>query len=103
MSETENTHEVEVPDIGTFTFRRRTPRLSMQTVSAAIDFIGEPARTSWQSLAGTIFGTLKVLTVSAPKGWDLDTMDPLDPEDFEKVQRVSEALTAAEARFRKGA
>ncbi len=103
MTATAPTHEVEVPEIGTFTFLKRTPSLSMRIVSTSIDFIGEPARTAWQAETGTVFGTLKVLLQRAPEGFDLDALDPLEPADYAKALAVWGALREKEARFRGGA
>lgn len=99
----EQTFDVEVREIGTFTFRKRTPKLSMRCVAAAIDFIGEPARTPWQGQVGDVFGTLKTLLVRAPEGFDIEALDPLEPADLAKAQVVWGALRETEARFRQPA
>lgn len=96
----EQTFDLDVPDIGTFTFRRRTARLAFAAVKAGIDFIGGAATTGWQADMGTAIGVLATFTVRSPDGWNLENMDPLDPDDAARILAVAEALRAEEARFR---
>jgi hypothetical protein len=53
------------------------------------------------SQVGGWISPLKVLTVSAPDGWDLDGMDPLDEDTYSKLMRVHDALREKEGSFRR--
>lgn len=93
---------VKVPDVGTFVFAKRKMRdeLAIQVEFARIIDGAEP--TVWLQSVGGWLSTLKVLTVLAPDGWDLDEMDPLDEATYSKLSRVFEALTEKERSFRRG-
>jgi len=54
----------------------------------------------WLMTMGGWLSALRVLTVEAPDGWDLDKLDPLDPETYAKLNAVYDALTAKERSFR---
>lgn len=97
------TFPVSVEGIGEFVFRRRNFRLQLQVEGAADRVTGGPVKDEGLAAFGHHVATLEVLTVDAPKGWDLDELDPLDPESFGKVQRVFRGLRDAELRFRAGA
>lgn len=93
---------VPVDTVGTFTFGRRTMRdeIAIQVEFARLINGVEP--TSWlQAVCGWL-STLKVLTVRAPDGWDLDTLDPLDDETYAKLSKVYESLVDKERSFRRG-
>jgi hypothetical protein len=95
-------YPVSVPDVGTFTFGKRTMR---DEVAIQVEFAkiidGAPA-TEWLQAVGGWLSTLRVLTVRAPDGWDLDTLDPLDPETYARLNAVYEGLRTAEDSFRQG-
>lgn len=90
-----------VDGVGTFTFGRRTmaDEIKIQVEYARIIEGVEP--TEWLSRVGGWISTLKVLTVRAPEGWDIDEMDPLDPEVYEDMMLVYLALRAKEDSFRR--
>ena len=94
------TFPVEVPDLGTFMFRKRTIRLQARIEAETLRILGGPVsdpllyeRTRGQA-------TLESLMASPAEGFKLDDLDPLDPEDVAKIDRIMEALQAEEARFR---
>ena len=92
---------VRVDDVGTFTFGKRTMRdeIAIQVEFARLIDGVEP--TAWLQAVGGWVSVLKVLTVRAPDGWDLDGMDPLDDETYAKLKRVYDALTEKESSFRR--
>lgn len=95
---------IEVEPHGTFTFARRTMRDELRIlaeVSRLTEGLENPTN-QLSVLAGWI-APLKVLTVKAPDGWDIDTMDPLDPAVYEKLIKVYGALRDKEDSFRPGA
>lgn len=95
-------YTVKVEGIGTFAFGRRTMRdeIAVQVEYARIIDGVEP--TVWlQAMAGWL-STLRVLTVRAPDGWDMDDLDPLDDESYAKLKKVYDALVEKERSFRRG-
>lgn len=102
MSTEVQQYPVEIEGIGTFFFAKRTMRHEFK-IQAEYSRLTEGVDTPTANLeyiAG-VFSTLRVLTVKAPEGWDLDKLDPLESEDFEKVIRVHAALRAKEGSFRR--
>lgn len=94
-------HET-VEGVGNFVFARRTMRDEMR-VAAEYSRLTEGVETPTpflETIAGWI-ATLKVLTVAAPDGWDLDDMDPLDEDVYAKIGKVNKALRLREGQFRK--
>jgi len=98
----ETDFSVKVDDVGTFTFARRSMRdeIAIQVEYAKM-IDGAPA-TAWLEAVCGWMSCLRVLTVRAPSGWDLDDMDPLDNSTYAKLSRVYEALTEKERSFRRG-
>lgn len=92
---------VQVEGIGSFTFGKRTMRdeIAIQVEYARIIDGVEP--TTWLSVVGGWISALRVLTVRAPAGWDIDELDPLDNDTYAKMKRVHEALTEKERSFRR--
>jgi hypothetical protein len=95
-------YNVAVEEVGTFTFgrRRMTDEIAIQVEYARI--IDGVTPTDWLALVAGWLAALKVLTVRAPEGWDIDEMDPLDDETYAKLAKVHGALTDKERSFRKG-
>jgi len=94
---------IPVDDIGTFRFGRRTLRDEMR-IGAEYSRLTEGVETPTASLdliAGWI-ATLKVMTVEAPAGWDIDAMDPLDDGTYAKLLKVHAAFRQKESSFRLG-
>lgn len=100
---TEQTHVIEIAGIGNFTFRRRVMRSEFQ-IGAEYSRLTEGVSTpsAWLDMFATAFSTLKVLTVEAPAGWNLEDMDPADNDTYRKIMEVFGQLRAAEDRFRLG-
>ena len=97
----ETDYTVPVASIGTFTFGKRTMRdeIAVQVEYARI--IDGVIATAWlQAVAGWI-SPLRVLTVRAPAGWDVDELDPTDPATYAKMQAVYGALSEKETSFRR--
>lgn len=92
---------LNVEGIGSFTFAKRTmaDEIKIQVEYARIIEGVEP--TEWLSRVGGWISTLKVLTVRAPEGWDIDDMDPLDENVYENMALVYVALRAKEDSFRR--
>ncbi len=98
----ETDYTVSVEGVGMFAFGRRTMRdeIAIQVEYARI--IDGVTPTDWLALVGGWLSALRVLTVRAPDGWDLDDLDPTDPETYSKLSRVYDALTEKERSFRQG-
>lgn len=96
----ENDFIVSVPDVGSFTFGRRTmaDEIKIQVEYARLIEGVEP--TEWLNLVGGWMAALRVMTVRAPEGWDLDELDPLDDATYAKLAAVHSALTEKERSFR---
>lgn len=94
-------YTVNVDGVGSFTFGRRTMRdeISIQVEFARLIDGVEP--TAWLQVVGGWMSSLKVLTVRAPEGWNVDELDPLDDATYAKLKRVHDALTAKEGSFRR--
>src|SRR5882724_425224 len=86
-----------VDDIGTFTFAKRSMRdqFRVQAEHARLTEGVSPVPDDLD-LAATAVATLKVFTVAAPDGWDVDSLDPLDPESYVKLMAVFGAFRARE-------
>ncbi len=94
---------IDVEGVGRFTFARRNmgDELAIQREFAEI-LQGIDKPTAWLETMGGWLSTLRVLTVRAPDGWDLDELDPLDNETYAKLNRVYEGLRDKERSFRAG-
>lgn len=97
-------YSAEVEGIGTFFFARRTMRHEFR-IQAEYSRLTEGVDTPTANLEimAAVFSTLRVLTVKAPEGWDLDSLDPLEPADYAKALRVHDALRTKEGSFRRKA
>lgn len=94
---------VPVENVGQFIFGRRTmgDELAIhREYSEILQGVENP--TQMLDILGNWLSTLRVLTVSAPAGWDLDALDPLDDGTFKKLKAVYDALAAKELSFRGG-
>lgn len=93
---------LDVEDIGRFVFGRRqmADEIKIHVEYARLTEAVTP--TAWLDQVATWLSTLKVMTVRAPDGWNLDEMDPLDDETYAKMLKVYAALTAKEGSFRRG-
>ena len=104
MARTPNINDFSIPvdGIGTFTFARRkmADEIKIQVEYARMIDGVEP--TQWLALVCGWMAALKVLTVRAPEGWDIDEMDPLDDDTYAKLGRVHAALIEKERSFRSG-
>lgn len=97
--------KVDVDDVGSFTFGRRSPR-------DVFRIRGEYARLtggnitedgSFGDFPALVFVTIKQLMVSGPDAFNLDNIDPLVDESWEsRLIRVFTALRAKELSFRPG-
>lgn len=96
------TFEAEVEGLGLFTFRKRTMR--DQTSIEAEQHKILRGITDSPALENTahMIAVLTIQTITAPKDWDLEALDPLDDGDWKLLRSVWEAFRKAEERFRKG-
>ena len=95
--------DLNVEGVGNFRFARRrmADEMKIQVEYARIiDGVEQP--TVWLDRMGGAISTLKVLTVKAPDGFDIDDLDPLDEESYIKLLSVYDALAAKEESFRSG-
>ena len=92
---------VKVEGVGAFTFGKRTMRdeIAIQVEYARIIDGVEP--TAWLQAVGGWMSTLRVLTVRAPAGFDLDELDPLDDASYSLMGKVYDALSEQERSFRR--
>lgn len=95
--------QINVDGIGTFTFGRRRMRDEM-AIAAEFSRLTEGVDNPTPYLASVAgwISTLKVLTVEAPEGWDIDEMDPLDEDTYAKLVKAHTALREKEGSFRSG-
>ncbi len=94
---------VKVEGIGSFVFANRTMADELAVQREYAEIIGGVEHpTIWLETMGGWLSALRVLTVSAPDGWDIDAMDPLDTETYKKIGRVYEELQKMERSFRQG-
>lgn len=95
--------DVPVEGIGTFTFGRRkmADEIAIQVEYARMIDGVQP--TEWLALVAGWLSALKVMTVRAPAGWDLDDMDPLDDDTYANLMKVHAALSEKERSFRTAA
>lgn len=100
---TERTYTRPVPGIGDFIFRRRVLRDQIRIEAEAIRMLNGPTTDPNLHNIALAVGTLSVLTVNAPEGWDLEALDPLIPSSVSQLWQVYGVLRAAEDEFLKGA
>lgn len=99
----QQTFAVLVEGVGNFEFRHRTLRDEIR-IGVEYSRLTEGVKTpsNWLATFAEVVSTLKVLTVVAPGGWDIDTMDPLDPNSYYRLLRGWRALWEKETSLRKG-
>lgn len=99
---TQNEFTIDIPGEGAFTFAKRNMRKELQ-IQAEYSRLteGVDTPTSQLEMLAGIMSTLKVLTISAPKGWVLDELDPLDPDSYSRLLAVHAALRQKEGSFRR--
>lgn len=91
---------VPVDGIGDFVFGKRTMKDEIAVQVEFARMINGVEPTAWLNAVCGWLSALKVLTVSAPEDWDLDTMDPLDEDTYAKLGKVFDALSQKEQSFR---
>ncbi|EBO9898489.1 hypothetical protein EF72_21365 [Salmonella enterica] len=91
---------VDVPDIGSFRFARRSIHDEMQIQRYFSEYTGGCQPTSWFTTLSEFMSVLRTLIVTAPEGWDIDALDPLDEESYAQLSNVYKALREQEERFR---
>ena len=92
----------DVEGVGHFRFARRKMADEMQIQRLFAEYTGGIQPTIWLLTLGEYLSTLRVLTVTAPDGWDLDNLDPLEEDTYAKLGRVFTALREREETFRTG-
>ncbi|MND16904.1 hypothetical protein D3C77_05090 [compost metagenome] len=92
---------VDVEGVGSFSFAKRTMKDEIDIQVEYARIIQGVEATDWLARVGGWISTLKVLTVRAPSGWDIDDMDPLDEKVYEDMLLVYLALRAKEDSFRR--
>ena len=96
-----NDYQVQVDGLGSFTFGRRTMRDEF-AIHAEYSRLTEGVESPTNFLASfaEFFSVLKVLTVVAPDGWNVETIDPQDDASLARMKSAYAALRAKEADFR---
>jgi len=97
----QNDYQVQIDGLGSFTFGRRTMRDEF-AIHAEYSRLTEGVENPTYFLASfaEYFSVLKVLTVVAPGGWDIETIDPQEDASLAQMKSVYAALRAKEADFR---
>lgn len=91
---------VSVESVGDFVFAKRTMHDEIKVQVEFARMIDGVEPTQWLQVVCGALADLRTLTVSAPAGWDLETLDPLDSDSYANLVRVHEALVAKERSFR---
>lgn len=93
--------QVQVDGLGSFTFGKRTMR-DQFAIHAEYARLTEGVESpTWFAVEfSEIFAALKVLTVVAPVGWDIESIEPEDAS-LAQMKSVHAALCAKEADFRR--
>jgi hypothetical protein len=94
--------QVQVDGLGSFTFARRTMRDEF-AIHAEYSRVteGVDSPTNFLASFAEYFSVLKVLTVAAPDGWNVETIDPQEDASLAQLKSVFAALRAKEADFRR--
>lgn len=90
---------VEVENLGTFIFAKRTMADKMRVHVEYSRMIEGVFPTAWLDSTATALATFRVLMVGAPAGFDTE-FDPLDPQTDDNIMRILAALMAKEDSFR---
>lgn len=95
--------DVTVEGVGNFVFASRTlgDEIAIQREYANI-IGGVESPTDWLVTMAGWLSVLRTITVRAPEGWDLESMDPLASETYEKLYKTYTALREKEDSFRQG-
>jgi hypothetical protein len=91
---------IEVPDLGTFKFRHRTIKDQLWIEREAMEMLGGETESAHLRSCAIALATVERLTIEAPDGWDIQTVDPLDGGAVSEVYRVFGELVSTESRFR---
>lgn len=91
---------VDVEGIGRFIFGWRTMGDQFSIEIEMTRLCRGVAPTPWLQTMSEWLGTLRILMVNAPAGFDLDDLDPLDDDVYDRVNRVFQALREKEDSFR---
>lgn len=91
---------VKVDDVGQFTFARRKMKDEIAIQVEYSRMLDGVVPTPWLDVVAGWISALRVLTVRAPEGWDVDEMDPLDADVYARIGKVHGALTKKEQDFR---
>lgn len=92
----------EVEGLGTFGFRERTMRMGYRVEEEVLKILGGTASHPLIYMETKKFAELSLLTVQAPDGWNIETLDHLDEDDRKLLTQVWEAFRSAEDTFRAG-
>lgn len=92
---------VPVEGEGNFTFARRTMQYEIDIQVEYAKMIDGATPTDWLATMCGWIATLRILTVRAPAGWDIDKMDPLEDDTYARIMKVNRALNAKEGSFRR--
>jgi hypothetical protein len=93
---------VAVADLGEFVFGKRTMRDEIASQVEYARMIDGVSPTPWLETVCGAMADLKVLTVRAPEGWDVDDLEPHDPATYAKLINAHRALLNKERSFRPG-
>ena len=97
------TYQLDIPDVGSFTVRRRNMAVSV-AITAEYNRLTE-GQNSVSDFFGrfcTVYSTLKVLIVAGPEGWNLEELDPDDEESYNLMHKVYGGIREKEDFFRRG-
>jgi len=92
---------VPVEGVGEFVFAKRTMADEIKVQVEFARMIDGVEPTQWLQVVCGALADLRVLTVKAPDGWDIDDLEPADEEVYAKLVKSHEALREKERSFRR--
>lgn len=93
----------QVDGVGIFTFAKRDMRDNFKVRAEYVrltEGVTPTGDDDFMDIFAGAVAAIKVLTVEAPAGWEIDALDPFDDENYGKVMKVWEALRGKELTFR---
>lgn len=91
---------VPLPGIGDFTIARRMMADHLK-INVEYSRITEGIKPSeWLDTLATCISVIKVLTVRAPDGWDIDRMDPFEAKTYQQILDLHTLIAEKEGSFR---
>jgi len=100
MSTKSDIFTVEVPNEGTFRFRRRDMRTGFRVLAEEARILPDGAEDTGLRAMVRAYALVKVQCVEAPAGFDLEALDVDDDESYRRLAAVAMALAEKEAELK---